>query len=432
MQSQSTIIERFCSERDASLWEYLSEDIQKIIIEICYKSMFYKFGDIQTARWILETVGDLERGGNINVYAGNHQNESLIHKMHHIGIVTIPVIPAGEIADVRREYRDTRIGFPEYRRQEGTELTPNGEDIIYVLGKFAALGNPASFHSPWVRELRLRTYRIVREQLLLPLMNSVFAGSLRNGYTEMLFDRLMWRYPGQAPEAESFHRDVIPGRFIGNNDEVFGGWLNLDETSQYFSAVPGSHLGISLKTLQPGFAKVPRDEIALVKPHVQRFECPPGHVIVFPQYIIHEVLAIPARNNMARLFTGWRISDNNVLLHQEKIERMRNQAIMPLPSNQDPPMFSSHHGSAWLARPFHPISPRNPIVYSTSEWSLETFKPTLIISGINGIERIPRFLDSLYALSRIDPTIMMYPAYSNSEERAYRPLQKNEEIPESD
>lgn len=51
---------------------------------------------------------------------------------------------------------------------------------------------------------------------------------------EMLIDRMMFRSESQAPSAEAWHRDVVPPEKIGVNDEIYGGWINLDAKSQFF------------------------------------------------------------------------------------------------------------------------------------------------------------------------------------------------------
>lgn len=422
------IIQQLCTDRNPLLWQQLSKDAQEVFIAICYRSLFFKVGDLNLAKWILNISGEIKIVQNYIIKNNKNMNGlGILEKLYRFGVSTIPIIDPKDLKQVNEEYHKTRVGFPEYERIPLTELTPNGEELVYVLGKFAALGNPSSFHNEWVRKYRMMCYKAVRKEILKPLLKSSFAINFDNGHTEMLFDRIMWRIPGQQPPRETFHRDVIPSRFIDDHDEVFGGWLNTDMKSQYFSAIPGSHLGISLKTLQPGFARVANEDLGVIKMDTMSFECPPGHMIIFPQYIVHEVLSKIATRYMGRIFTGWRLSNSPRTLHPDKVERMRKQAIMQLPSNQEPPMFSSHHNSAWLQKPFHLIDSQNPLEYSTLEWGAETFKDSLM-EDIKGIIRLPRYLKSLEYYSKKDSTIKKYREYGENEIKMYLPIAKSIDI----
>ena len=434
-------LEEFCGDPIPERYESLPESIRSLLVDLSFKCLFYKNGNLALCKRILELAKEIKIvqrpndesvEGEVIVYIGDPTGLSELNQLYRTGVVAIPILNEEELLVEQRGYLETLRQFPEYKRHpDNPDLTPNGEQLIYVLGKFAALGNPASFHSLWVRRLRLKAYRVVRERILLPLIKSRLAHRFANGFTEMLCDRLMHRLPGQAPEAESFHRDVIPSEFIDESDEIFGGWINLDSTDQKFSAVRGSHLGVSLHSLRPGFARVPSEQIPLVKPYATKSNgpfgpilCPPGHMIVFPQYIVHQVMGIPAPHIMKRLFTGWRMCTTPDTLHPGKIPRLQAQAIMPLPSNQLPPMFSQHHGSAWMNREFHPIARNDPIEYSTGGWLRETLKETLLHPNLRSL----RFLDSLQyyeANSTAEDDIRMYLPYSQEELACYVPISKD-------
>ena len=434
-------LQEFCADPTSENYNNLPRFMHSLLIDVSFKCLFYKNGNLALCKRILQIAKEIEIirrpndasvEGEVVVYIGNASGLSELDLLYRTGVVTIPILDAEELLIEQRGYSETMREFPEYQRHpDNPDLTPNGEQLIYVLGKFAALGNPASFHSLWVRRLRLKAYQKVRDRILLPLMQSRFAHRFGTGFTEMLCDRLMHRLPGQAPEAESFHRDVIPAEFIDENDEIFGGWINLDSTNQQFSAVRGSHLGVSLHQLRAGFARVPAEQIPLVKPYATKrpgpfgpIVCPPGHMIMFPQYIVHQVMGIPAQHIMKRLFTGWRMCTTPNTLHPDKIPRLQAQAIMPLPSNQLPPMFSLHHGSAWMNREFHPVSRTDPIEYSTSGWLRETLKPTILRPDLRSL----RFLDSLQhyeANSTAEDDIKMYTPYSRDELACYRPVPDN-------
>jgi len=232
---------------------------------------------------------------------------------------------------------------------------------------------------------------------------------------EMLFDRMMYRQKSQEPSKESWHRDVIPPDLIQDNDELFGGWLNLDEENQYFSCIPGSHLGKRQKELVKGFAVIPQEQVPIIGAYRHKFSVPPGHMIVFPQYILHEVVARRSEKNMMRVFTGWRTTISNDYLHPDTKEKIKRQAVMPLPSGQQPPMFSANHGSMFRRTQFKPI-PDNPQKVSTIEWSVNTFLKDLLKVDKRNEYIIPRFLDSLSYYK-----LPMYTPYTEEEMSLYRP-----------
>ena len=73
-------------------------------------------------------------------------------------------------------------------------------------------------------------------------------------------------------------------------------------------------------------------------------------MVIFPQYIMYEVVATPAKTDMRRLFLGWRMTTSDEsLLDNEKI--MKNQEVVALPGGMIPPMYSSNHGSNFLGIP---------------------------------------------------------------------------------
>ena len=175
---------------------------------------------------------------------------------------------------------------------------------MYVLGGFAALGNPASFHNPFVRNLRQIALKAV-----LPLFNKLDRKGDVN--LEVLPDRMMYRSSGQVPVKETWHRDVMSTNTAMNiqtglqdGDEIYGGWINLDKKPQYLSCVPGSHLGVSLHNLKQGFVTIKKDYIDEINKYKYAFPIPPGHMVVFPQYLIHEVVAKKLDYTSMRLFTG--------------------------------------------------------------------------------------------------------------------------------
>ncbi|KNC81603.1 hypothetical protein SARC_06081 [Sphaeroforma arctica JP610] len=139
------------------------------------------------------------------------------------------VVPTDLDVAQARAYFDAEIAnFPEF----------NADASKYVLGGFGALGNPASFHNPTVRLLRVWAHAIIRP-LLAPLAGTQ-GGPM---YFEQVVDRMMVRQKGESASAEAWHRDEA--KLAGADDLVFGGWWNLDSTAQYFSCIAGSHKVVS-------------------------------------------------------------------------------------------------------------------------------------------------------------------------------------------
>lgn len=98
-------------------------------------------------------------------------------------------------------------------------MSRHTKDPIYVLGGFAAFGNPASFHNSLLRKIRLKCREKAMELFRIMSKNS----RRHLSRLEMLWDRFMFREKGQTPSDETWHRDVIPCNKIDEWDEVFGG-----------------------------------------------------------------------------------------------------------------------------------------------------------------------------------------------------------------
>lgn len=202
-----------------------------------------------------------------------------------------------------------------------------------VGGGFAALGNPGSFHNQFVRRLRRKVQEKVLRlnvfglnpttnpeanpfQSVGPCANASNPTSDNPGkMIEQVIDRMLVRKPEQTPTSESWHRDVAKGTF--DDDEVYGGWLNLDpplgptfspEDYQYFSCIPFTGDDPDAKT-QTGFAKVAKNVLAEKVERACRIRVPPGYLLVFNEMTIHEVAPTPAKRIMSRVFFGWRLTD---------------------------------------------------------------------------------------------------------------------------
>ena len=207
-----------------------------------------------------------------------------------LGATTIPIISESELNHIREEFMEEMRQFPEYKRNTNADKTKDGNPITYVLGGFGAFGNPTSFHNLTARHLRQDIYKtcidLFRE--LIEIYNKSHFKDIHNTYKlEALIDRFMFRTKRHFSTSESWHRDVAKDSCLLEDDEIYGGWINLDKTSQYLSFIPGSHLNVQLKGLKDGFAKIGKEDIHLFKKYKQLIEIKPGHCVIFPQYILH-------------------------------------------------------------------------------------------------------------------------------------------------
>lgn len=239
------------------------------------------------------------------------------------GVTVVPCLTQSELKYYHNALAKDISEFPEYLHH-----SPPQQQTVYVQGAFGALGNPASFHNPTVRRLRLHVFTKVA-----PL---VFQGEKRN--LCLLLDRVSIRRQGTKPGAEQWHRDKSKLNDV-NNDDVHGGWLNLDlYNEQGFSCVLGTH---TQRSTDVGFVRESNEYDAL-KTYIR---VPPGHLIIFYQNIVHEVLPIKSPIDSLRLYVGWYLTfgTQHLFNAQKFLFQLQTQAVIPLPSEQMPPMYSSNH-----------------------------------------------------------------------------------------
>lgn len=361
----------------------------------------------------------------LRVYPACRHAVQLFHK----GYVVIPVLDAKAVSIWRSELQAAIRSFPEYT---------TGASVL-VLGGFAALGNAASFHHPAIRKKRGFVYDHVRATILRDY--AIIMGQEEDLKSELLFDRIMWRQKGQAPSRESWHRDVCvgaPQSTLQEGDNIFGGWLNLDDTEQYFSCVPGTHHDFQLHDLQTrGFATISKEQHDECRRRATMVTIPAGHALVFFQHLVHEVLPTKAKQDMYRMFHGFRVTTTNrPLFVQDYTTRgvFRDHALPRLPSFQLPPMYSANHGSAFLGitthddgtvyykDKFHPAPGH--AMSNLIDWSAGTFRPHLLETKRHGktgraYQIVRRFMRSL----REDGFGEMYPVYTDMEQALYVPAQ---------
>ena len=253
---------------------------------------------------------------------------------------------------------------PRYREKlllEATkfpEFLPGTEQ--FVVGGFAALGNPSSFHNPVVRTYREWAHWIVVEKVFRETVANKKAQDSRDWKLEQTVDRMTIREKGQTPSKETWHRDEAKIQTTPD-DLLYGGWINLDPVPQYFSCVLGSHkTGVSTNG---GFVKVSKEESKKIKDQKlsTKIEIPPGGILLFSENIIHEVLSRKLKYRMVRLHTAWRLTPGPSVMSEELRDQFERQAPVTIKSGQSPPMYPTLSWVNWTKK--------------LQDWSVRNMKP---------------------------------------------------------
>ncbi len=272
--------------------------------------------------------------------------------MHHQllqrdGYVVVPTTCFGPAA--RRDLLDEASRFPEFK--PATKK--------FVMGGFGACGNPSSFHNPTVRTFRQWAQVVLVVSVFKPLVETF--EQPQNWLLDQMFDRMTIRVKGEKPSKESWHRDEAGDLIAKGDDKVYGGYVNLDSTDQFFSCVPGTH---ELTTTQHrGFAKIDCKRRKIIKDEklAVKVRIPPGSILLFNEKIEHEVLAKKARITLVRLHLAFRLTRSVDVRPPDLLENMQKQAVMMIKSGQIPPMHAKLHWvnhvgmlAKWSARSVHP------------------------------------------------------------------------------
>ena len=317
------------------------------------------------------------------------------------GYIIIPCLEGRELQQTQQDFIETLKSFPEYI--DGDSMVANGEK--FVGGGFAALGNPASFHNRCVRSLRMRAHKCV--------LDTVFAKQLQNKpglRFEQIIDRMMFRRPSQKPGAESWHRDEA--KFALDGDTVYGGWinLNLDNSSQFFSGCPRSHNEVGNQN--GGFAPIEKTDRAKYKAMSQKIEIPVGHIFIFFERMVHNVLPSAKKVDQHRLFLGWRTTYATEPLMGSKLRTMlRDRAVMPIKSGQIPAMYPRLWWTNWLDK----------TVKLSTHFKDECCEERTMLSGKRAGEKFRVVHKNMKSLRDYDLITDLCPDYTDDEIRLLTP-----------
>lgn len=328
-----------------------------------------------------------------------------IDELKKDGVCTIPVLDEKERKCYNKDFYDSMYKFPEFYKNE----KPPNKNTLFVKGSFGAFGNPSSFHNYTVRLLRLRVMKpgvkLLSDMIPKPTENK------EKYYISQLIDRMSLRIKGTKLTPETWHRDETPN--IPPSTDIFGGWINLDDKPQYFSCVKGTQIsfleGSGSQAEKKGFSKISPEQVKKERyeQRKSKITVPPGHLIIFYQNIVHEVLPVKQEHNSIRLYIGWCISTSKKSII-DYTESIKNNGIVQIPSKQKPPMYSKNHASLHLK--------------STIQWSKDTFDEKLLEhrkTTKSEYDIIPMFMKSLKEMK-----LSMYEEYENDELEILKPNRK--------
>lgn len=265
------------------------------------------------------------------------------------GYVVVPSLLTPALSGELREMLITVFANnPEFI--DGRKMMTEGEKFQQGGCAFTHVGQ----HSVICRLIRSRAHFAVLHKVFLPKLKADKKLQL-----EQCFDRTMIRRPSQKPGKESFHRDESPGALP--TDTVYGGWVNLDPFDQYFSGCPGTHKEVAKNR---GFAKIGKEEMKKYKGKQQLITIPPGHILIFYERMVHEVLPSKKKEDQHRMFLGWRTTYSKVPLVPNVEALIKLQAPMPIKSGQQCTQYSTMHWTNWRQR--------------LSDWSVKNFKPEFL------------------------------------------------------
>ena len=248
-----------------------------------------------------------------DLVAGPNQENNYGKILFEKGVVVVPIFNENEKIHWNTEFKTQLLQFKEYNQPT--------LQTIYVYGTLGCLGNPSSFHNPFVRALRMR---IMSEGREIFKQAEQAKGLDSQGYRnlEQLFDRMCIRRKGTKTQAENWHRDIYSHLVPG--DDIFGGWVNLDlNKSQYFSCVPETH---TQTTSGSSFAKITQEDIPKYQSGKQIIEVPPGHWIVFYQQLVHEVISRKMSDDSYRTYIGFRLTHSNQPIDDHQLT-IQNQGV---------------------------------------------------------------------------------------------------------
>lgn len=319
-----------------------------------------------------------------------------VDKLQHNGFV---VVPAGCFTPAhRQELLVEASQFPEFL--PGTTQ--------FVLGGFAALGCASSFHNPVVRKYRQWMHSVLVNDLFSPLVATYDKPD--EWKLDHMIGRMTIRVRGQKPSAEQFHRDEASELIASSDDKVFGGWVNLDNEDQFFSCVPGTHMPDTNN--HRGFSKISKEEVKQIRAQ-NRAQCvviPPGHMLVFYENMVHEVVSRVARKTLVRLHLAFRLTRSVEMRPADLMQKIDSQSVIMIKSGQIPGMYAKLHVVNWIEK--------------LVKWSAASIDPRCLVSHTY---RTGKRIGQTFTICDMNLKSLeeygfpMYPAYTPGEKQMHTP-----------
>lgn len=303
-------------------------------------------------------------------------------ELKEYGYTVVDLLNVGSAQHYHNAIREEFEQYPEFCSRHADTF-----DRRYVMGAFGALGNPSSFHSPTVRELRSIVGQCAKQ-----IFKCMFGGGGGTGggtgddetiVYEQLYDRIVQRISGDTLSGENWHRDTTPETIKlprgGDDSElfkhresdirdkrksiytnagtVFGGWLNLSAgatpVNQKFVCARGTHRSGGGGDAS-GFSKLSKDDIetTMRNEDIVEVNIPFGHWLIFNQSIRHQVRPYKVKYNELRVHFAFNISNRLECLFTDEYKRrvIEKQETPLIPSGQIPPLYSSNHSSFFVDR----------------------------------------------------------------------------------
>jgi len=302
------------------------------------------------------------------------------HLQNH-GWVTIPIYDEQTLVAKRHAFVKALTTMPEFK--DGKAMYENNRP--FVLGAFSALGNPASFHNHMVRNTRIDCHRKAKAAVFYDFLRANKALHL-----EQTIDRMLYRPKGVTVGGESKHRDE--SKYAQPDDLVFGGWVNFDSFEHTLHACPGSHMDEEAIGSTKGFNKIPTNSGHTIS----KIAVPPGHLLIFYERMVHEVANVKAKQNMHRLFIGFRLTTSNEALHQDGTlglcRDLSTMNTMPIKSGQ----------ISWMWTPNHWTFHRRLIKKISQDVKDEVLEELKVKSTGETFAAIPRHMKSLKDYNMMD------------------------------
>jgi len=254
------------------------------------------------------------------------------------GVQVIPFLTREEVKKFEQDLVEEVKQSPEY--EDPSKAYREG----FLMGGCQFMGNPSSFHLKTVRKLRLKAHELIYKKLYEETAKAM------PEYADYLFAQLVDRLKMSdqnklhLPGKESWHRDE--SKKAVDTDVIFGGWVNLNhDMTQKFSCIRKTHKVINSNT---GFALLTKDEQKAMDKHPDKtsVQIPPGHIMIFFEKLLHEVIRSKMPKHVHRLFLGWHLTKSDVCLDgdNEKLkDKFKNFEAMDIKSGQHPTMFSGNH-----------------------------------------------------------------------------------------